>query len=65
MSGWALFKFWTYIVAVAILLLNTLILCIRSLRSQGRDRRLFLIAALLTAFTAVLIMVIYFTTSYR
>lgn len=65
MSGWSSFRFWTYVVAVVLSLMSTVILCVRAFRSQGRDRRLFLIAALMTVFVAVLFTVFNFTNPYR
>ncbi len=59
------FFFWSYIVAVAIFLFNATIICVRAFRSQGRDRKLLLIVASLTAFTTMLITVFYFTSPYR
>lgn len=65
MSGWASFGFLGYIVGGALFLLSTAILSVRAFRSQGRDRRLLLVAAALTVFTALLMTVLYFTNPYR
>lgn len=65
MSGWALFGFLGYIVGGALFLLSAAILSVRAFRSQGRDRRLLLVVAALTVFTALLISVFYFTNPYR
>jgi len=65
MSGWALFGFWGYVVAVALFLLGAAIISVRAFHSQGRDRRLLLVATALTVFSALLISVFYFTNPYR
>lgn len=65
MSGWAFFGFLGYALAVVLFLLYAVIYYIRALRSHGRDRGLLLIAGSLSAFTAMLITVFYFTNPYH
>jgi len=65
MSGWALFGFLGYALAIVLFLSYAVIFCIRAFRSHGRDRRLWLIVGSLQVFTALLITVFYFTNPYR
>jgi MFS-type transporter involved in bile tolerance (Atg22 family) len=66
MGAWDSFRFWGYAVAVALFLLGAVIIGVRALRSQERDRRLLLIVVTaLTVFSALLITVFYFTNPYR
>jgi len=51
MSGWALFGFLGYALAVVLFLLSGLIVSVRAFRSQGRDRGLLLIAGSLCQYS--------------